>query len=173
MEPRDLQRMQSAQGYLSLGLPEDAAKELDALSPELRDTLPVMILRLEIARDLADWSTVRTFALRLLEKQPDEPAWHVELAYATRRCLGLPAARDLLRAAATRFPRHAIIPYNLACYAAQSGEATEACSLLQHAFQLDPGLLRTAETDADLDPIRDQIARLFPSTAADSPDWTA
>jgi tetratricopeptide (TPR) repeat protein len=48
--------------------------------------------------------------------------------------------------------------YNLACYEAQAGDLDEAVEHATKAFELDPSLRDVAETDSDLDGIRDRLS---------------
>jgi Flp pilus assembly protein TadD len=86
--------------------------------------------------------------------QPDEPQWTISLAYATRRSRSIAEAEAILRAARARFPREAILPYNLACYASQLGRLDEARALLAEATALDESLKDLAAQDPDLLPLR-------------------
>jgi Flp pilus assembly protein TadD len=86
--------------------------------------------------------------------EPSESQWVISLAYATRRCQSLDAAEAILRAARPRFPEEAILPYNLACYAAQLGRLAEARHLLAEATALDPTVMTLAAEDPDLLPLR-------------------
>lgn len=49
-----------------------------------------------------------------------------------------------------RFPREAAISFNLACYAAQSGDLDDARDCLRRAFELEPGLRQKALDDPEL-----------------------
>ena len=50
--------------------------------------------------------------------------------------------------------RSAVAKYNMACFYAKLGRATEAVPLLRESFQGAPRLVAHARTDTDLDPIR-------------------
>jgi len=146
--------VQAALGWLELGLPEEARGELAALAPAHAAHRDASVCRLAIASHESAWPEARDWAEHLVVLEPDEPQWTISLAYATRRALSLPAAEAILRAAWTRFPREAVIPYNLACYAAQLGRLDEARTLLAEAVVLDESVMDLAAQDPDLLPLQ-------------------
>ena len=89
----------------------------------------------------------------LVTVQPGEVCWTLWLATATRHHEGIPAARDILLRAMVRFPREAAISFNLACYAAQSGDLEDAKDCLHRALSLDEGLKLRALDEPDLAPL--------------------
>ena len=78
-------------------------------------------------------------AKRLADFQPDDVQWTISLAYATRRADSIPAAKQILLNAESKFPKEAIIKYNLACYFCQTEETETAKSYLKKTFEIDPG----------------------------------
>ncbi len=89
----------------------------------------------------------------LVTVQPGQLSWVMWLALAMRHHEGIAAARDILLAAMVRFPKEGAISFNLACYAAQSGDLDDARDCLRRAFGLDPGLRIKALDDPDLKPL--------------------
>ena len=66
---------------------------------------------------------------------------------------GLREAWDVLRPAVEKFPGQFLIPYNLACYAAQMGQPDEAWHWLERAFKAAGNaekVRKMALADADL-----------------------
>lgn len=154
-------RLLAASGYLDLGLPEEAWAELETLNPpERRTEVPVLALRVAILHALQRWKPAAELCCHLASVQPEEPGWLVSWAYATRRAESLAAARDILLRAQARFPGEAVIPFNLACYAAQSGEPAAAKNYLRRAFALDEDYRGKAAVDPDLAPIRSSLDEL-------------
>jgi tetratricopeptide (TPR) repeat protein len=64
-------------------------------------------------------------------------------------------AAEILRGVAGRHPRAWGVLYNLACFESLSGQHEEALEHLRPAVENDERLRELAETDEDLDPIRD------------------
>jgi hypothetical protein len=76
---------------------------------------------------------------------------------------GLLAAFNALAPVAERFPREAIIPYNLACYTCQlQREPSETITWLERAMAAGDRkeILAMAIKDPDLEPLRAEIAKL-------------
>ena len=75
------------------------------------------------------------------------------MSLGTRRANDLNAARDILVASLSKFPREAIIYYNLACYDCQLGQIASAKQCLKQAFRIDPNWRSQALDDEDLKPM--------------------
>jgi predicted Zn-dependent protease len=149
-----LHAVRAAFGWLNLGNPTEARAELTTLPASLAGHRDVLACRLAIATHEHTWTEARDGAEQLVMLEPSESQWVISLAYATRRCQSLDAAEAILRAARPRFPEEAILPYNLACYAAQLGRLAEARHLLAEATALDPTVMTLAAEDPDLLPLR-------------------
>jgi Flp pilus assembly protein TadD len=82
-----------------------------------------------------------------------------------RRCPdgGLPQAWAALLPARERFPQEPVIPYNLACYAAQMNRLDEAFEWLRQAVtaagKADP-IRQMATQDPDLEALRHRLKEL-------------
>jgi Flp pilus assembly protein TadD len=100
---------------------------------------------------------MREVAKRLAEFQPDDIQWTISLAYATRRADSIQAAKELLLNAESRFPREAVIKYNLACYLCQTGDIKTARNYLTKAFEIDLSWRMTALEDEDLKPLWESL----------------
>jgi predicted Zn-dependent protease len=96
---------------------------------------------------------MQTIAKRLAEFQPDEIDWTISLAYATRRADSIQAAKEVLLNAELKFPKEAVIKYNLACYLCQTGKIQGAKNYLKRAFEIDLSWRMAALEDEDLKPL--------------------
>ena len=83
------------------------------------------------------------------------------MSLATRRANDLNAARDFLVASLSKFPRDAIIYYNLACYDCQLGQIASAKQYLKQAFRIDPNWISQALEDEDLKPLWDSLQAMI------------
>lgn len=160
LTPADQTHLEHAMGYFELEMLEDADAALDQIRTGARAMPPVLALRLAIAMRSKRWEPAVELAKHLATIEPDNPAWLTDLAYATRRAVNLEAAQDLLREAAQRFPREALIQFNLGCYAAQLGRLDEAQAYVRRAIQMDPSYQKLAREDPDLEPIRPSLESL-------------
>ena len=135
----------------------EADTELDKIDPFNRAAPDVLATRLAIYRGLKKWELMREIAKRLAEFQPDDIQWTISLAYATRRADSIQAAKEILLNAESRFPREAIIKYNLACYCCQLGEIENAKNYLKKVFEVDSTWRLQALDDEDLRPLWDSL----------------
>ena len=157
MNATDKMKLRAALGYIELGMLKDAALEVGELSTETADSIDGLILRLELAQRSGTWTKAERIARKLTKLQPDEPDWSIALAYAARRAHSVETARTILSQAVSKFPREAVIHFNLACYACQLGEIPIARDCLRRAFALDRTYIVTALKDQDLRPIWPEI----------------
>jgi len=109
-----------------------------------------------------EWAKAQDAAREHLNLDDTSPGPWLHLAYATRRIksAGLPDAWRILLPAVDRFPDEPVIPFNLACYAAQMDRLDEAWSWLQEAVRRSgnaPKVVKMALDDADLAPIWERI----------------
>ena len=145
--------LQRCDGFLDLGMREQARAELAAVPEKDRNATPFLRMMLRLQLEDGNWTTAAQLAETLAKKEPGDPSFPIQLAYATRRSSGIEAAEKILRDALTRFPKIALIHFNLACYACQTDRRDDALTCLAKAAALDPGLLQTAMEDEDLRPI--------------------
>lgn len=154
-------RIQYAQGYIQLGLFNDAAKELDAVSVADCAGPAVIGTRIELNLAAKRWAEVITYARLLLDQSPDEPHGWISMAYAMRRLVDLPSAETILLEAEKRIGSTcALVHYNLACYRCQLGDHEGATQRVATACRMDAAFKAIALEDPDLAPIRSSIAAL-------------
>lgn len=149
--------LQRCDGFLDLKMTDKARLELEQVDAAHRQSDPFVEVELRLAMAEDHWSAAAQFARTLSDRQPNEPAYCIQLAYAIRRAESIEAARNILLGARKRFPKVAVIPYNLACYECQLGHLDEAMVLLARAFKLDPHFREQAFEDDDLKPVWDRL----------------
>ena len=140
-------------GYVELGMYADANSELEKIDPFCRAAPEVLAVRIAIYHGLGRWELMAEIAKRLVEFQPDDVQWIISLAYATRRANSIDAAKEILLSAESKFPKEALIKYNLACYFCQEGDLQTARDYLKRAFEIDSSRRITALDDPDLQPL--------------------
>ncbi|WCJ59898.1 tetratricopeptide repeat protein [Fontisphaera persica] len=165
LDPADALLANAALGWLELGNAHEAKAELERLSPGAQKHPVILELQWRIAHELADWQTALALARQQIQADPIEPAGYIHQAYALRRVKGggLEKALHALLPAARLFPELDIVPYNLACYAAQLGRLEEAWDWLLRAFRLTEDathLTSMALKDDDLRPLWPKIRTL-------------
>ena len=157
LEPPDQQHWQAAVGYVELGMFQEANEQLENIDPFNRAATEVLAVRIAVYHGLKKWQLMQEVAKRLAEFQPNDIQWTISLAYATRRADSIQAAKDILLNAESKFPKEAIIKYNLACYCCQLGEIENAKKYLKKAFEIDSTWRVQALDDEDLRPLWDSL----------------
>ena len=145
-------------GFLELGMPIDAANELERLPPEVKNSTKVLKVCAPIYHAATAWAQLETVARELVKREPDEPGWRVSLAFAVRRSTDLVSAQKILLEAECQHPEDATIHFNLGCYACQLGDLEEAKHRIIHAIKIDPRFRAIALADRDLEPLWDNIS---------------
>lgn len=132
---QNLQRLRAAEGWLELGLLEEARAELSHLGTELRTGVDGLEVQWLLFAERQCWEAAFTVAQQTIELHPESEGGWVHRAYAARRRPGggVLAAQELLLLAVPRFPKSQIIPYNLACYAARLTDLEAAWAWLERA----------------------------------------
>jgi predicted Zn-dependent protease len=143
-----------AEGWLMLGNLVEAKAELKCVSSRFHEHPDFLALRWQICAKEEDWAEAFTIAEKLLKHLPNEPQSWLWLSFAARRMPGgsIEQSKQHLLVAAKKFPKEAIIPYNLACYEAQLNDLKAASVWLEKAFKLgEPHTLKQmALNDPDL-----------------------
>lgn len=154
----DARCVEAAQGWLELGSPAEANAELARLSPETREHPAVLELRWHIGAKAKNWTRCVELSEKLIRTAPDIAVSWIHHAFGLHELKRTEEARDVLLPVATRFPSEWIIPYNLACYAAQLGQLPEARDWLAQAFRLGnvKKIKEQAMSDPDLAPLWNQ-----------------
>jgi predicted Zn-dependent protease len=150
--------LEAALGWLMLGDPASAKEELAKLTPASREKPDVLEVEWSLHAATNSWASAYEAAERLVRQAPSRSYGWIHRAYAARRMPGggLAQAWDALRPAAEKFPKVFLIPYNLACYAAQMGRLEEAWQWLQRAAEISDTpekVVNMALADSDLKPL--------------------
>ena len=150
----------AAVGYSELGLFLEANEQVEKINPLDRITPAVLALRIDIYRGLEKWDLMQAASEVLHELEPRELQFVISYAYATRRAESIIAAKNILINSLPKFPREAIMYYNLACYDCQLGQIDSAKQYLKQAFRIDSNWRLEALGDDDLKPLWDCLEGL-------------
>lgn len=158
LERPDLTHLNAAQGWLGLGDHLEANLELEKITPKNKTHPDVMEVRWEIHAKAKRWEECVKIAEATIKLAPNRPQAWIHRSYALHE-LGRPgAAFDQLLPAAKRFPSVWTIPYNLACYCAQTGRLDECEEWFKKAMAIDEHTVkREAIDDPDLKPFWDSM----------------
>lgn len=149
-----------ANGYRELGMFDDAIQELENLGAAYAQRVEYQQMQLAVLMEAKRWDQALPIAHTLAANHESDPGNFVNLAYVTRRANGIEGARIILENASKRFPREAIIHYNLGCYACCSNDLDTAKAHLLTSFSLDENYLEMSEKDEDLRPLKDWLAKI-------------
>jgi Flp pilus assembly protein TadD len=141
-------------GYLELGMIDDAALALEEIAPEDKTRTEVLGARVAIYLAAEKWDIAAAVANHLVKVEPENSAWWINLAYATRRCEDIENAETILLRARELYHDNAVIEFNLAYYASVAG----AWRMPRSAFGRRSSLIRTS--DEDLQPLWDWMSVL-------------
>lgn len=155
MEPP--KEITAVQGYLELGMPAEALRELKSLPPELKETpLAIESLVVVLIR-LSRWKQAATQARKLCRLQPSLPAGFIHLAYCQHETGQTADARETLLRGPSALHKEATFFYNLACYEAVLGDLDSARRHLAKSIGINKRFLEFARKDSDLAPLHSEL----------------
>jgi hypothetical protein len=159
LSPADLITVRAVEGWLKLGSPHEALKELDGIQECARSHIVVLMARAHVYAAMGWGETSLALARVVCEVEPHFPAAWLCHANILRDIRGLGAAKDLLVSVADRFSGEPLVGYYIACISAQLGEMADAAKWLLRAFESDSTveLKLKAIQEPDLDPLWKRI----------------
>ena len=158
---KDRLNLEAAEGWLMLGNPLEANEELEQIDSENSFHPAVLAMRWQVYAGAQWWEAAYVVSKALTEFAPESAAAWICHANTARNYKGLMEAWHTLLGIVNKFPKDAIVRYNLACYAAQIGLLEEACGWLIQAFTIDDSaqLKLAALYDTDLQPLWNKIGK--------------
>jgi tetratricopeptide (TPR) repeat protein len=164
LEPPDSHCLNAAIGWVGLGRRDHAQAELELISAENQRHPDVLEARWAIYAEERQWEAALDVARKLLQRAPNRVSGWLHQAYALRRAPegGLEKAWVALKPAAARFPKEALIPFNLSCYACQMQRLDDARLWLKRALAVGgkERIKAQALSDPDLQPLWEEIRQL-------------
>ncbi len=147
------------QGYLELGMPLEALRELKELPAALHD-LPLSVeMHVVLLIRLRRWKSAATQARKLCKLSPSSPTGFIHLAYCQHESGNTGEARKTLLKGPPALQKEATYHYNLACYDAVLGDIESARRNLARSIGINKRFLEFARQDADLSPLHPELAR--------------
>lgn len=157
LDSENLPHLTAAQGFLELGMPNEASEALAKITAESAHAPEVLEVQAEIYRNLEKWDLMQAVAARLAEYDPINAEWAVLLGFVTRRAVSLEAARTLLRAASKWMPESGQIHFDIACIECLQGKNGDAKRRLKAAFNIDSNFRKMALREPELKPLWESI----------------
>jgi Flp pilus assembly protein TadD len=142
--------LRAADGYLTLGLPDEALRELHELPTADRDASAVRLAHIRILLHQQDWRAAERLSREGAALFPHEGEFTVQRAFSLQRLEHGREAAAVLRAAPDWIRRTGILHYNLACYEARLGDLAAARQCIDAAIQLNGEMKKRAKIDPDL-----------------------
>ena len=150
-------RIMAAQGYVELGLHEEARGELSHLPPEQQERPDVMELNVLCHMNDHRWAEALSLAQELCRVEPEEPGGFIHAAFCLHELGRTEAALDLLARGPAALRTKPVYYYNVGCYLARLGQEEKALQLLKQSFEMDGDLRRDARKDPDLLCLRQKL----------------
>jgi tetratricopeptide (TPR) repeat protein len=161
LKPPDSHHLNAAIGWLELGDHIAANEELEKIAPELRVYPSVLKTRWSIYAKAKKWDVCIDLAVAIKNLAPEDSFGWTRHSYALHELKRTQEAYDNLAPVQDRFPKKWMVPYNLACYAAQLGKIKEAAQFLEKAMEIgDKDEIRImAIDDSDLEPLWENLGK--------------
>ena len=153
----NLRIFQAAQGYLELGMMDDALAELDSLPAAAQERAEVLHLRVFIHMQAKGWQEALKISERVCRLYPDDTAGFIHAAFCLHALGRTTEAKQVLLGGPSALLSEATYHYNLGCYDAALGHIEDAQAHLRVSFQLDKKFREIAKTDADLREVWDSL----------------
>ncbi|MES2508018.1 MAG: hypothetical protein V4599_15050 [Verrucomicrobiota bacterium] len=150
-------RILAAQGYVELGLHEEAQAELAHLPPSAAERADVIELSVLCHMGDRRWAEALALTQKLCVLEPEEPGGFIHAAYCLHELGRTTEALDLLGRGPAALRTKPVYYYNLGCYLACLGEDEKALNLLKQSFEMDGSLRSHARKDPDLDRLRAKL----------------
>jgi tetratricopeptide (TPR) repeat protein len=158
LEPPDTHHLQAAIGWTELANDVEANEELEKITPDLRAHPDVLEVRWQIYARARKWAMCVDIAEDIIKLAPDRPEAWIQRSFALHELHLMQEAFEQLLPAVVIFREVWTIPYNLACYCAQTGRLEECKTWLKMAMNIDEKMVRRAAVDdPDLKPLRDSL----------------
>ena len=147
----------AAQGYLELGMVEEALSELASFPAGENADADLTELRLHILMHGKRWDEALVAAEELLRISPQAVPGYIHGAFALHELGRTAEARDLLLKGPPLLRQNPTFHYNIGCYEAVLGNRESALQSLRESFALDETYRDFAQRDPDLEGIRDAL----------------
>ncbi len=151
---RIVKHLEAIEGYLALGMNDDALAEAEAALAEAPGTEPCLRAKSSVLMTMKRYAEAEACFRELLNVNPRSVDGWIHLAYCERRTTSLEAAVTSLQHALKLDPAHGLANFNMACYRAVQWLHAEALRLLARAVRKDAGFRKLARKETDFDSIR-------------------
>ncbi len=148
----------ACQGYLDLGMPLEALRELKTLPASLLKEAEVLEVKVVVLIRAERWKTASASAKKLCKLRPTHAAGFIHLAFCQHEQGDTEAARRTLLSGPSALEKEGTYFYNLACYDAVLGDLEAARKHLARSIRLDKRFREFARTDHDLAALHPELS---------------
>ena len=143
-----------AEGYLELGMLDDAQRVFEELGALERRHPQVQMLLLQLLIRRQSWDEAILLGRTLIAGEAGVDEAYLHTAYCMHETGRTREARELLLEAPQSMHGDALFHYNLACYEAVLGASERALYHLDKSIALNPAFKQQAMVDPDLKSLR-------------------
>jgi len=140
----------AAQGYMELGMPDEALAELERVPSGERGSEDAVQLRVYILMRSQRWQQALAACEELRAARPGFPLAYIHGAFCLHELGRTAEAVALLNRGPESLQREPVYFYNLGCYHAVLGDPDEAKKCLRTSFGMDGKFREIARHDPDL-----------------------
>lgn len=159
LQPPDSHHLAAAKGWLELKAFDDAARELEAIRPELRDHPAVLEIRWALAANAGNWPEALAISDSLTRLVPDKPEGWIYQGSALAELNRHEEAHSTLLRGHERFPQDEILAYDLACVCCALDREDEAVKWIRKSITMAGDEMRKrALEDPDLERIHQRLS---------------
>lgn len=142
--------LRAADGYLTLGMADEALREIRDVPPSERGAPTVRLAHIRVLLHLHRWAAAEKLSRQSATLHPEEEEFTVQRAFALHRMEHGEAAVAVLHSAPDWIRRTGILHYNLACYEARLGDLAAARQCIDAAIEMNAEMKKRARIDPDL-----------------------
>jgi hypothetical protein len=142
--------LEAADGYLYLGMAQEALDEFSAIAEGERAKASVMLAEIRVLLHMKRWKNAETLSTRGAGLHPEEDEFTVQRVFALHQLEKGEEAFRVLLSAPEWIRRTGILHYNLACYEARLGDLNTARRCIDAAIVFNSAIKINARTDPDL-----------------------
>lgn len=146
--------LREAEGYLELGLAQQALAALERIQDAGTFRAHVLYLRGEALRVLEKYAEAVEPLEQAGDLAPSNNQIWLALGWCYKRIGRIDLALQALKRAEEVAPNDALIQYNLACYYSLAEKKQPALHHLRRALRLEPRYAALTEQETDFDPLR-------------------
>lgn len=128
-------RLQYANGYLELGMINEASEEIESIIGEDRMSLAVISFRMKMYRQAEYWPALEAVLNHIAKMAPRKPDGWINYAHALKEMGKTEDAKEVASKALAQQLNNASLWFSLGCYCSLLGETKEASKHVKKAVE--------------------------------------